>query len=263
MGFVKALIDADIVTFRAAFSAEPPSLITLLQQGVPELEALDAVKKAEDNGEWIANARADEIIDQILHDVEADTFELWLTGADNFRYKVFPDYKANRKGIPRPKWEHTVKSHLRSKWFANLSDGCEADDMLGVRSVQMGATSVICTIDKDLDQIPGKHYNFVKKEKYDVSTDEGNRFFFYQLLCGDPTDGIKGVPGIGPKKANRLLDSVPPVEWLEEISKLYASYEELDLNAQCVYIWRKEQDNWRNLIESLSLGGQTQESSPS
>jgi 5'-3' exonuclease len=132
--------------------------------------------------------------------------------------------------------------------------------MLGARQT---TDSIICTIDKDLDQIPGQHYNFVRKEKYNVSEDEGNRFFFYQLLVGDPTDGIKGVPGIGPKKATRLLDSTPPDEWLDRIRDLYASEEDLDLNAQCVYIWRKENDNWRNLISNMLHLGQMQDSKPS
>lgn len=219
---MKAILDGDIITFRTAFSAE------------------------DETEEWIANARADELVDNILHDVGADSFEVWLTGKNNFRYNVFPEYKANRITSKRPKWEHTVKDHLTKKWFANWSEGCEADDMMGVRQMELDNT-IICTIDKDLWQIPGPHYNFVKKEFSNVSEADGFRFFCYQLIVGDSTDGIKGIPGMGPKKAEALLEKNPSEEWLQLIEDRYSSYEEMDMNAKCLYIWRQPNDSWRNL----------------
>ena len=208
----KALIDGDIVTFRAAFTAE-------------------------EDEEWVAKARTDDLLDTILAETGADTFEIWISGDENFRYEVFPEYKANRIDSKRPKWEKQVKAHLVENWNANVAKGCEADDMLGCRQT---ATTVICTIDKDLDQIPGDHYNFVKKVRYNVSEKDAYRFFCYQLMVGDTADGIKGVPGIGPKKANKLLDNYPADEWLSRIRDLYSCDEEFNLNAKVLWIWRDD-----------------------
>ena len=194
---MRMLLDGDIITFRAAFSAED------------EPEA------------WIACGRADAMIEEMVMMLggSLDDVEVWLSGPTNFRYDVFPEYKANRITAKRPKYEKEVKDYLVRKWDALWSVGCEADDMLGVRQMQINEEwmprfdarhdihSIICTIDKDLDQIPGWHYNFVKKEKYNVSPEEATRFFYYQCLVGDTADGIKGVPGIGPVKAKKLLDS--------------------------------------------------------
>lgn len=245
---MKTIIDGDIVTFRAAFTAEPHDLLSLLKTGMPEQDALEQVKYEEENGEWIACARADDMLEQMLHEVEATSYEVWLSGEQNFRYRVYPEYKANRLAAKRPKWEHQVKAHLVDKWNANWAHGCEADDMMGVRCTELGDNSIIATIDKDLDMIPGWHYNFVKKVKYYVDPDQAFRFFCYQLMVGDTADGIKGVPGIGPKKAEKFLSSTLPAEWIPGIKDMYSCDEEFEMNAACLYIWRKENDTWKSLM---------------
>ena len=222
------IVDGDILTFRAAFSAEA------------EAEA------------WVACSRASKILEDMVMETEVEKYEVWISGKNNFRYQVYPEYKANRIGMKRPKWEQEVKSYLVHTYNAKVSDGCEADDMMGVRSMQEGKDlGIIATIDKDLNMIPGWHYNFVKKELFHVTPEEADRFFFYQLIVGDTTDNIKGVPGLGPKKAEKLLSGYStPQEWYSVIRELYSCEEELDMNAQCLYIWRKMNDNWRSLIEN-------------
>lgn len=194
----------------------------------------------------MAKSRTDDLLDTILGETGCVSYEIWISGKSNFRYTVFPEYKANRIHAKRPKWEAEVKQHLVDHWNANVADGCEADDMLGARQTN---DTIICTIDKDLDQIPGLHYNFVKKEKYEISEEGAYRFFCYQLMVGDPSDGIKGIPGIGKVKANKLLESYPPDEWIDRIRNLYSCDEEFDLNAKCLYIWRKDNDNYTTILE--------------
>lgn len=216
------LIDGDIIAMRSAFTAE-------------------------DEEEWIACSRADALLDTILLETGADGYEVWLTGRGNFRYKVFPEYKANRFTAKRPKWEQQVKQHLVENWQANWSDGCEADDMLGVRAHVLSEqnTPVVCSIDKDLDQIVGHHYNFVKKESYVISNEEARYFFYYQLLIGDTADGIKGAAGIGPKKAARILEGCSTdEEYLRACLPYFSCWEELELNAKCLWIWKHEGDIW-------------------
>jgi DNA polymerase I len=216
------LIDADIVAFRGAFSAED------------EEEA------------WIACSRSDGIIHDIAQTLGPANLELWLSGPSNFRYDVFPEYKANRITTKRPKWEKEVKAWLVKEWGAQYAEG-EADDMLGIRQFDLGDNSVICTIDKDLDMIPGWHYNFVKKEKYFVTPEQAIRFFYYQCLVGDTADGVKGVPGIGPKKAEAILALCnSEEEYYRAVVDKFSCYEEFEMTAKVLWIHRTRGGIWKD-----------------
>ena len=71
-----------------------------------------------------------------------------------------------------------------------------------------------------------------------------------QLVMGDSTDNIPGIKGIGPKKAEAMFRNCESNQECYEVAKeLFGSDEELDMNAQCIYIQRKEGDNWRNLLD--------------
>jgi DNA polymerase-1 len=67
---------------------------------------------------------------------------------------------------------------------------------------------VICTIDKDLQTIPGHHYNFSKDLEFTVSEHQADLYHMSQTLTGDATDGYKGCPGMGAVGAKKLLDKV-------------------------------------------------------
>lgn len=179
----------------------------------------------------IAKYRADEMIDGILRDTEASEFRLFLSDSaeNNFRYQIDPTYKANRVA-PKPVHLEDLKEHLIVRWGARIAHGMEADDALGINQhfewVDFGmacpkpegawflgspmcpeayGTTVVCSIDKDLLQIPGLHYNFVKKEKILVTPEDGLLSFYRSILIGDVADNIKGVYGIGPAKAAKIL----------------------------------------------------------
>lgn len=93
--------------------------------------------------------------------------------------------------------------------------------------------------------IPGDHYNFVKKEKYFVTDEEAIRFFYYQCLIGDTADGIKGVPGIGPKKAKNILDACnSEEEYYWAVRDKFSCYEEFAMTAKVLWIWREPNGMW-------------------
>ena len=144
----------------------------------------------------------DNYIEEILHGCQAKEYEMFLTGKNNFRYKVYPAYKANRRNVAKPKHIQALRQHLIDVEGAVVSDGEEADDLLGINQTY---ETTICSIDKDLLMIPGKHYNFVKQQHSEVSEAEGQYNFYRQLLTGDTTDNIPGIYGLGPKKAADLL----------------------------------------------------------
>lgn len=198
----------------------------------------------------------DTIISNILIATDASDFTLYLTGENNFRYNIYPEYKQDRLYKPVPRHRKAVQEHVLRNWNSVLSDGCEADDLLGVAQCKLPPyTTCISSIDKDLNQVPGYHYHPGIKRKqvyirephfYTVTPEEGLRFFYMQLLCGDATDNIKGAPGIGPKKAEAILEGCSTArEFYEACEPYFSCEEELIQNARCVYIWQTENDEWQ------------------
>ena len=197
----------------------------------------------------------DTIISNLLIATNADVFTCYLTGSNNFRYSIYPEYKGNRLGKPEPRHRMAVRDHVLCSWNSVLSDGCEADDLLGVAQCTAPAnTTCIASIDKDLRQIPGLHYHpgikrnqeYIRQPEFvTVTPEQGLHFFYYQLLVGDSTDNIKGAPGIGPKKAENILTGCTTARsYYEACLPFFSCEEELIQNARCVYIWQKENDRW-------------------
>lgn len=157
-------------------------------------------------------------IKEVIKEIERECFmgdlRLAVKGRGNFRYDVYKDYKSNRKPLDEDVRERINygHKHLREKYGAITADGMEADDLVSIWSwecLNSETPFILAHIDKDLNQIPGPHYNYNKKEHYTVQPEEGYRFLCKQWVMGDSTDGIPGIHGMGPKKTDKLLDGVP------------------------------------------------------
>ena len=204
-----ALIDADIVAFRCAASAEAEP-------------------------EEVALLRTEGMMQEILNG--SDTFVCYLTGPNNFRKKINPEYKANRKDKPKPIHLAICREFLIDQYDAKVTDGFEADDALGMAQTN---ESVIYSIDKDLLMIPGCHYNFVTKTYKEVDELEGLKSFYRSMLVGDRSDNIKGVEGIGPVKAGKLIDPcTTEEEMMHIVIDYYSDPARYIMNADCLWIWR-------------------------
>lgn len=216
---MKALLDGDILVYRVAFTTEDADV-------------------------GIAYWRMDELLKKILEGVQAEEFQVYLTASNDstaFRKQVYTEYKANRKA-PRPVHYQALRQYLIDKWGASVSTTIEADDAIGIDSRFNNDSSVIVSIDKDLLQLPGRHYNFVKEQFTDVNTHSGMRFFYKQLLMGDKADNIKGVEGIGEVKAERILNSADDYceeAWFDIVRKTYDNDEEMWRNGECLLILQK------------------------
>lgn len=238
-----ALLDGDILAYRTAAVAE---------------------KHEASLARW----QLDTMVSRIIEDVDASDWAIWISGDTNFRYKLFPDYKDNRRDKPRPRHLDALREHLVLEWDAQITDGIEADDALGIASQAHGASKcVVCSIDKDLRQLPGQHYHFVNREWVEVSSIDAWRNFYSQLLIGDSADNISGCPGIGPVKGARAVEYLTAESAMYEKAKsLYVaakvSIEQMHLNAQLLYVHRKENDSWTPPT-SKQEAGQTLLSSPS
>lgn len=231
-----ALIDADIVAFRCAASC-----------------------KGEDPPE-IANLRADRLMRQTIENTQADAHLGFISGSRNYRYDLFPDYKANRRGAVDPIHRQSVKEFLILEWMCLVSDGIEADDAIGIehtRFTRQGDVPIICSIDKDFKQLSGRFYDFVLDKHFEVGQDEAKRYFYKQLVLGDKSDNIPGYDGKARQKPTKLIQhyydliGLAETEWgmynqaFDAFMEGGQTQDDLHLTAQLCYILRNEGEFWK------------------
>ena len=202
-----ALIDADIVVYQAAARAE----------GVMDWED-DTVSITGSKSE------TEEGIDSMVADLKkivgANRVLMVFSDTENYRKKVYTQYKANRAGKRKPVTYAYGKAYAKKRYDSMTREGLEADDCLGILATGevagFLADKVVCSIDKDMRSFPCSLYNWKKPDDGVVVIDplEADANFYLQVLTGDSVDGYPGCPGIGPKRAVRLLEE-GPVDWAD------------------------------------------------
>jgi DNA polymerase-1 len=158
-----------------------------------------------------------------------------LSSKSNFRHKILDTYKHNRDHSKRPILFGELKKYMRDNFRVKSFFGLEADDVMGILSTRNPGKYCIATLDKDLRQIPGWHFNWKKEEEpVKVTHFEGECLFYRQVLMGDSVDGYGGCPRIGKVKSARIIDScihlseeypngyIDPLEVWEVIKETYA-----------------------------------------
>lgn len=220
------LIDSDILCYRVGF-------------------------KCDEESESVALSTMDSFITDLLMEddlLDVMDFEYFLTGKTNFRYDyaVTAPYKGNRKKSKKPQHLQALREHLVSTWGAVVSEDQEADDAMSIRQYAEGDNSIIISLDKDLDMVPGWHYNFVKQQKYYVDRDQGLYNFYKQILTGDNVDNIKGCYRIGPKKAEKILaDCSTELEMWQACVDTHESYDRALEDAILLWMRSKEGEIWQ------------------
>jgi hypothetical protein len=173
------------------------------------------------------------------------TPRLFLSGPNNFRKKIYPDYKANRKDRVKPVHLSALRDYLVTEWNAEVTDGYEADDAIGLAQ---GEDTIIISGDKDLKQIPGNHANSKTLDTYTISEEEAAYNFYRQLVTGDKGDNVKGLGIYGwgetSTKPDKLLVGLTKPELKKAVEDLYvehhgeAWFELYDTAAQLLFIKR-------------------------
>ncbi len=139
----------------------------------------------------------------------------------NFRHEMYSDYKANRPPMPDdlavqiPYIKKIVEAH---NILTFEQQGVEADDLIASAARKLAALGykvIVVSGDKDLLQLVGDDilcWEPMKdvvmdsegvKKKYNVGPD---RLLDLFALMGDKSDNVPGVPGIGPKSAEKLIN---------------------------------------------------------
>jgi hypothetical protein len=219
------IIDGDILCYRVGFACNEE----------PEKVAIRTM--------------ADMLEELIFIELSSNIHVGYLTGKDNYRHDIAKTqpYKGNRKDAPRPVHLHSLREYLITAWDFRVADGQEADDAIGIHATLTRDNSIIVSIDKDLDMIPGHHYNPVKKDHYYVNDKDAIKNFYRQILTGDKVDNVQGLRGIGPKKADKILgDFDTDLAMYEAVLKAYDGDAERVLeNGQLLWIRRRKDEIWQ------------------
>jgi DNA polymerase-1 len=179
---------------------------------------------------------------RILEQDRPDFIAVAFDTGKTFRHEIFPDYKATRAKMPddlRPQIER-IRQLVDAFNIPRVEmEGFEADDVLGslaVQAVEKGLGVKIITGDRDLLQLvrervivnlPGKSIS----DASDYMTNQQVRDYFgvrpdqvvdYKALVGDKSDNIPGVPGVGEKTAQKLLEEYGTLD------QVYAHLDEIE-----------------------------------
>jgi DNA polymerase-1 len=150
-------------------------------------------------------------VENMKRELDADDAILTLSMGETFRHRLSPSYKAGRGRKPVGTGE--VKRWLIEEQGAKFKPGIEADDTMGILATHpklIKGEKIIVSQDKDMLTIPGKLYR--NGEIVEVSEGEARYNWMMQTLTGDVTDGYPGLKGMGPVKAQKVLDKVEPGE---------------------------------------------------
>lgn len=226
-----AVLDSDLIAYRISFACKDES---------------------ETHAKYSLNNYVSDIlvrgVDKVYDGCFVDDWKLYLTGGSNYRFNIATTavYKGNRVA-PKPQHLPALRKHLVDEWGAIIVEGIEADDAVATHATDLGYNnSVIVSVDKDLDQVPGWHYNFVKDIAYHITPEEGMYRFYKQILTGDSADNIIGLKGIGPVKADKILDECDTeVKLYNACVQAYDGNEERVLeNARLLWLRRYEGQMW-------------------
>jgi len=139
----------------------------------------------------------------------------------SYRDDIYSEYKKNRgKWRIHNPFVELVRRRAVEQQLAVYATDKEADDLIRIwaeESRKTGVAHAVISIDKDLYCIEGMHYNPKKKEVKTVSASEAMWHYYSQLLSGDPTDHIPGLPRVGPKIADKLIRGIATEEECQEV----------------------------------------------
>lgn len=203
------LVDGDILLYKYGFGAqETYKFETESVTVVPEMSEVTPLIR--------------EFLTNMLTVTRSSDMLVCFTAPNCFRYDLLSTYKHNRKDNAKPILYYQIKEHLLETYPSKVKERLEADDVMGIMATRSPGKYIVCSIDKDLQQIPGWHFNW-KKDAVPrlVSKEDADLWFWKQCLTGDSTDGFSGVPGIGPKTADKVLETVTDGEYWPAILERY------------------------------------------
>jgi DNA polymerase-1 len=234
-----AIVDGDLILHRAASAT---------QQTYEWSNGAESVSASFPK----AREKATDFILEYRRAVDADQVVVALSDptGNYFRRQIYPPYKANRKGTPKPVLYTNLREWVEDAFECVWKPSLEGDDVAGILSghaAKYPGRRIIVSVDKDMLTVPGWLYRPHRKGEglREITVAEADRAHMIQTLTGDPGDGYCGVKGIGPKKAEKILDAatsaaigwIPPGATAEQIRAAH----------------------WRAVVETYERAGMTEE----
>lgn len=141
-------------------------------------------------------------IDNYIDRLDADLVEVHFSckREDNWRRDLVPSYKMNRAGKVAPAALLPLIAHTKSIYPYFQEAKLEADDTIGMAATAQKGMCIV-SVDKDFLTIPTNIYNPMKDILKKQTKVNAFKSFIYQVIIGDSSDGFKGIPKAGPKKA--------------------------------------------------------------
>jgi len=223
-------VDADIVAYRCASVCEGATF--------PALKSV-----------------LDEFIWNITRETGIKKMAMFLSGPSNkcyrHRFAKTKEYKGNRKNIVRPFWINEAKQYIVEEYGGYLIEEYEADDLIASYMTQHKHVAH-AGIDKDIRQIQGWHYDFVKRIWERTDAEDSILRLYRQICMGDTTDNIPGLPNIGKVKAERAITN--PQTASEDAFMLYQNVlEPLGMSDSDIHAFFTEQSMLITMTDDIPL----------
>lgn len=190
--------------------------------------AMSALKSSDGKPSGMVFGMANFILN-LQKDFAADGVVFALdSGGETKRHEILPDYKANRQSPPSELKEQIpvcIEMIEKMGFCCVKQQGYEADDIIAsfVKRYENDHKICIVTTDKDLHQLINKNVTIFNPAKKEVMDEVKTKLKFgvspsqirdYLALCGDASDNIPGVSGIGPTTAKKLLNEVGDLDFI-------------------------------------------------
>ena len=234
---MKLHIDADYLAYSVGFAVQNEDKTV-----EPLDHVLSTVKRA---------------ISALVEAVPNEGHQLYLTGSNNFRLELFPEYKANRV-TEKPLMYHVIRDYMVERWGAVVVEGMEADDAVAIAITEQPEDCLV-SMDKDLMTVPGIHLHPKRLQEgfFTVSAEEAIVAFYRQLLTGDTSDNIPGIGdvsrelkekygippgrrGFGPASAEAVIPAgLAEAECFRRVRECYNNDAILLRNGRLVHMTRK------------------------
>jgi len=202
------VIDADPLIYRfASTMAGISKMGSAIRFDVNEEAACDALE---------------EEVDRILAAAGSPhTLLMALSCGVSWRRRVYPEYKMNRDPHDKPELLPKVRAYVEKRFTCVGWPELEADDVIGILAT-VAQPCEFASIDKDMFGVPGRFLHCRVKASgddeyppitpYTISIEEADRFHLLQTLIGDRTDNYPGCPGVGEKRAPKMIEGKDPAK---------------------------------------------------
>ena len=196
----------------------------------------------------LAKSVLDKKVRRAVEKVSADkvVFYFSCNRKDNWRRTVVESYKMNRKGKLSPIGLMPLKLYCMDSYNCVEEPTLEADDLIGMDATgkYKKGGNVIYSVDKDFLTIPTTIFNPQKNTIVKQSRVAAFKFFIYQVIIGDTSDGYKGIPGIGKVGATKFL-----TKHSKNLANIWEPLVELGATKKCTEEYMLQQARMAHILQ--------------